>query len=523
MRFNIPENKVLKKGRQLFNVQTNDELLKIGGAFFANLATPPIEQVAGGLGTNVSNIVRRKMKSKYKIDNLRELTDKDGLTQLPYSNFIGPGTDLEDALEYGPVTAGPAAEKNANGLSADEIAKQHDLMYHNVDTGGFSDQDKFDMIQHADRWMIGEVETLPDSKTKRVILESLRAKYNLEKLRGKLFYGGKFRPLTREEFLQASIDAVISGTTAKLNKKIETREDRVAKNLEKLKKEKDEVKAALVEKNKPYSQADKSILNSNGPMWMYYEPVDYNKKTNKYHHVLTFPKDEKIKDEDRPPIEYVETAEVKDPSTGDTYVYSFPVYKTGDGKFRIDFMSDVTLVRDGKVYKTPDDESNLFTALKKLADDNVNFDDDEVEALKKHGFVDKDDYVRYQIENVEINRQALPGKPNLRQEKRIRVKAQTDESYEKTLVKKFKKMLGIMLDEEKYKSVDQAKLRDEFPKVWKEVDKVFDEAFPDTSSLYDLFELLFEKKEDGKRVLKRVTTLRKNAMLINLQIKKLWG
>ena len=89
MRFNIPENKVLKKGRQLFNVQTNDELLKIGGAFFANLATPPIEQVAGGLGTNVSNIVRRKMKSKYKIDNLRELTDKDGLTQLPYSNFIG--------------------------------------------------------------------------------------------------------------------------------------------------------------------------------------------------------------------------------------------------------------------------------------------------------------------------------------------------------------------------------------------------------------------------------------------------
>ena len=352
--------KVLKEGRMLFNTD-NDGLTRIAGAFYASLETDaPAAVVEGaGIAKTVMNATRRVMKRRYGIPNLRDLTDKDGLTQLPYSNFIGPGTDLDSALKAGPVTAGPAGEdKNANGMSADEIAKQHDLLYENA--ANLSPEEKFKAIQYADKWMIDEVETLPDSRTKSLILKSLKVKYAAEKARGKVIYGGKeyskgklkFKPLrggqwvqtNSKDFAEKSIDAIINGKvrTGKLTTRIKTRADKIAENLKIKKDSEDEEKAKEIEKTKPFGEADKSILNSDAKMSKQFHKVDYKNKDTVYRYAVFFKKNHDITE--RPPIEWKEIKEITDYSTGDKYVYNFCVHVLDEDTYGVDNVDNVDSV-----------------------------------------------------------------------------------------------------------------------------------------------------------------------------------
>ena len=424
-RYDIKTNKVLKAGRLLFNTD-NDGLTRIAGAFFAELEGETVENpttVEGaGIAKTIMNTTRKVMKKKYNIPNLRDLTDKDGLTQLPYSNFIGPGTDLDSALKAGPVVSGPAGEdKNANGLSADAIAKQHDLLYYNAES--ITDpNEKFKAIQDADAWMIGEVESLPDSKTKSLILKALKVKYAAEKARGKLFYGGKlkfkpliagqvvfdknqptlragqWRPTSKKEYIEDSIEAIIDGKvrTGTFNKKIKTRQDVINENL-KIKKElEDEEKAAEIEKKKPFSEADKSILNLDKKMYKQF----FTDSEKSYKYVVFFKKNNDIKE--RPPIEWAEMDEITDYSTGDKYIYNFPIHILDSETYGIDNIPEVTMFRSKGKYVVHGYD-NLITGLEKLANVEYNLTQPEIDSLNKYGFIDNDRKIVLQIKPEFIN------------------------------------------------------------------------------------------------------------------------
>jgi hypothetical protein len=415
MRFKIHENKILKKGRELFNVQDNSELLRIGSGFYAELDKSTI---GAGVGTVSSNLVRAGLKSKYKIGNLRMLTEDDGLLQLPYSNFIGPGTNLDSALKYGPVENGPASIKNSNGLSADQIAKQHDLMYHDVKTGNYTEKEKFNKIQQADDWMISEVRKLPDSKTRSLILKSLTTKYLAERASGKLYYGGRFIKSDNKKWLNDNMDAIINGTvfTGSLNTKVKTREQKIKDNLDKKKKEKDEQDAAEIEKKKPQSERDKSILHTD-EVGYYDKNLSLDKK-KRYKYILTLPKDIN-NNADRPPVEYLSIDPIVD-YLGDEYIFRFPIFRIdeNEGSFGIDNIYDIILKRDGEEYSNFENtDLNILNVLRYLANYELEEEEEPVyklekkylRILQKFGIlkdINTGEYT-FQIPDVEVNRSTI--------------------------------------------------------------------------------------------------------------------
>jgi hypothetical protein len=473
VKFTIQQNKLLKKGRELFNVKNNSDLLAIGGAFYGKLNSIGVDSddtVGAGIGTTISNKVRKGMKMKYNIDNLRDLTDKDGLAQLPYSNFIGPGTDMESALAAGPVSNGPASIKNTEGLSADAIARQHDIAYGEAAKSKYSKDEKYRMIQEADAWMIDQVKKLPDSKTKSVILKSLQAKYALEKTTGKLVYGGKFIPSNNKKWLEDNIDAIINNQTitGQFDTKIRSREDKIKENLAALKKEEDEKKAKEFEAKKPYSQADKSILGNDTPLYQYYEKVDYKTKNEKYQYVISFPKNPSIVV--RPPVEYTDLKSIEDPSTGDMYIYRFPVHPIDDeGNYSIDgFENSVVLERDKKDgYAPVSYQPSLLTALIKISQNRFSFDILEIDKLKQYGFIDKKNLMNYQtnFKGIEVNRTVLPGAPSLDESKRIRFADRPAEVSPDVLLQRLKDSYQILKNIKLYNALtrsEKAKYRKSF-------------------------------------------------------------
>jgi len=272
--------KKLADGRKLFNVKTTKELLKIAGAYYGELDSQEWgkEKVGGeSFTTKARNLVRKGFKKAYNITNLRPLTDGEG-AHLFYSNWAGPKTMISEAEKYGVVNNGPMSVENSEGLSGDEISRQHDYMYLNAESLS-SDKEKFDAIQYADKWMLDQVSKLPESvsKTKKLLYASIKAKYETEKKLGRLLYGGtvskvgvklKFEPkpiklkkagtgyvsMNKKEHLKKRIEAEINDylepekkQAVELKTEFESVESRIKKNLEKVQKQDDLEKASLLE------------------------------------------------------------------------------------------------------------------------------------------------------------------------------------------------------------------------------------------------------------------------------------
>lgn len=396
----IRKNTILKKGRGLFNVQNNDELFKIAGSYFASLVDDE-KKSASGLGTTAMNLVRKKMKNDYNIDNLRALTDDDALQQLPYSNYIGPGTDILNADQYGPVNSGPASDKNSNNLSADHIAMIHDHAYNDASKKPVSM--RFDLIQKADKDMLSEVKLLPESKTKKLIYASILAKYKLENKLGKLLYGGRYfkkikkgsglRYIDTVTNLENHIEGIIldkialpkKSTTAELNLEVETVDKAIKKKIAEIKKEKDLETAAISELNKPNSEANNGIIDTysktNSALNDYIKiGVPRKKKMN---YILYFPKDKNIANSDRRVLHYIETDVIVDPVTNDTYKYKFPVNKD----LKVDLL-DFELERDDENENKYVSEDTLFSALQKISENRQSeLNSIEIEYLKENDFI----------------------------------------------------------------------------------------------------------------------------------------
>lgn len=393
------KNKILKAGRTLFKVKNNQQLYKIAGAYFASLVEdiePEKIEIGSGIGTMAINVIRKKTADYYDIPNLRQFTDKDGLKQLNYSNYIGPGTDLDDADKYGPVTNGPASILNQNGLSADHIAKIHDHEYSNAAKKPV-DQ-RFDLIQQADKNMLKEISLLPDSKTKKLIYGAINGKYKIENKLNRLLYGGSYfkrkkiasgiKYIDSISNLENHIENIIRDKIAlpkrsiegKLLLEVETLENSVKKKLDLIKKEKDLETAAKAESYKPNDEADNGIINTytksgNKAFYDYLEPDEPRNRTMKY--IIYFKKDEKVTE--RPSFAYIHTNKILDPATGDSYIYAFPVNKEliADN-FKFQF------VKKNKEYESKD---NLFSALQKISNNIDTLNQTEIIELVKMDFI----------------------------------------------------------------------------------------------------------------------------------------
>lgn len=398
------KNKILKAGRTLFKVKNNQQLYKIAGAYFASLVEdidePEKIEIGSGIGTTAMNAIRSKTADYYDIPNLRQLTDQDGLKQLNYSNYIGPGTDLDHADKYGPVTNGPASILNKNGLSADHIAKIHDHEYSNAAKKPV-DQ-RFDLIQQADKNMLREISTLPDSKTKKLIYSAINGKYKIENKLNRLLYGGAYfkrkkigsgiKYIDSISNLENHIENIIRDKIAlpkrsiegKLLLEVETLENSVKKKLDLIKKEKDLETAAKSESYKPNNEADNGIINTytksgNKAFYDYLKPDAVRPRTMKY--IIYFKKDPLVTE--RPSFAYIHTSKIIDPATNDSYIYAFPVNKDliADN-FKFKFIKN-----DNDKYESKDGD-DLYSALQKVADnDQDNLNKIEIAELVKMDFI----------------------------------------------------------------------------------------------------------------------------------------
>jgi len=184
--------------------------------------------------------------------------------------------------------------------------------------------------------------------------------------------------------------------TGTFNKKIKTRQDVINENL-KIKKElEDEEKAAEIEKKKPFSEADKSILNLDKKMYKQF----FTDSEKSYKYVVFFKKNNDIKE--RPPIEWAEMDEITDYSTGDKYIYNFPIHILDSETYGIDNIPEVTMFRSKGKYVVHGYD-NLITGLEKLANVEYNLTQPEIDSLNKYGFIDNDRKIVLQIKPEFIN------------------------------------------------------------------------------------------------------------------------
>jgi hypothetical protein len=147
----------------------------------------------GSLTTAGQNVLRRAAKKIYNIPNLRMLVDGEGPHWLT-SNYVGPGTNLEEADKYGPTDA------------ADAIARDHDIAY---DKAGkllmgkkISKEEALHMIHEADEVMIAAIKALPESERgigTRLASRILQSKKWFEKKTGIIVHGGSMEDMEVEK------------------------------------------------------------------------------------------------------------------------------------------------------------------------------------------------------------------------------------------------------------------------------------------------------------------------------------
>jgi len=511
----IVKNKLFKQGREIFGVDSNDKLLQIAGAYYGQLDSQSFgsEKVAGksqqkgsGLLTDTRNLVRKGFKKMYKIDNLRPLTDGEG-PHVPYGNYAGPKTNLQEAAKYGVVKSGPMSVENSEGLSGDEISRQHDYMYLNAESID-DPKDKYDAIQYADKWFIEQVDKLPDSikVTKKALYASIKAKYELEKKLGRLVYGGAskkasvlimkpavmpleggrkrkkksvakpvvtkkkvaiepllqdlnemetigkcggtgYKPQSKKEHLKKRIEAEINDyvnptegkKAVELKTEFDSVESRIKKNLEKIKKQDDLEKAALVEDNKPLSTKDSvgRALTQYGfrkstsfDEFENYEPYSNGETKQRWEYNIGFKTNSNISDSQRPRTgTYVWIDGIECPVSGNRYNYGLPVYLNNDGVYKIDNM-DITISRYGDMFRSQSG-GDLITALQKIKRGFYKFTANELLHLGEWDFIlNKKLYYEPSTDFVTIERNTYQGSQTIDESRRIDLSSQLDQNRE---------------------------------------------------------------------------------------------
>ncbi len=172
--------------------EIEDKLIKQFGAGYSDIAKGFYRYKDGTirLGGSLSTFLQNRVRKRYQkeIPNLRLLTSKEGI-HIPTGNYIGPGTNLQDADKYGPVehkTYGPV----------DKIAQIHDHNYNAVEESkdSMTKDERRDAIFDADRMMLEQLEALPvdvkDSKTWKLAKSGIALKNFAEKSLNRNLYGG---------------------------------------------------------------------------------------------------------------------------------------------------------------------------------------------------------------------------------------------------------------------------------------------------------------------------------------------
>lgn len=149
--------------------------------------TIKLSKVDGGnlfkkIGKAVKNVVNSnavRSVARLKNPKIRYLTPGEG-PHLPTTNYCGPMTNLEEADKYGPTN------------EVDTICQQHDYDYKRVGDNKheLTRDEKFQLIQSADKRMLERLKELPDSIEKALAQVGISGKSWVESAVGDLLYGG---------------------------------------------------------------------------------------------------------------------------------------------------------------------------------------------------------------------------------------------------------------------------------------------------------------------------------------------
>ena len=131
----------------------------------------------GSMSTYLQNVLRKR--NKKDIPNLRLLEDGEG-PHIPTTNYCGPKTNLASADAHGPTS------------EVDKVCQKHDYAYKRVEDNAadLTKEEKYDLIHSADKQMLHELDSLPNSTEKRLAQAGIKAKSTAEGLTGRLLYGG---------------------------------------------------------------------------------------------------------------------------------------------------------------------------------------------------------------------------------------------------------------------------------------------------------------------------------------------